>query len=86
MSSILKSLRGAITGTLDTVTDVAGAARETVSIGTKFIHHQAIAFDTIDKERTLVSTAETLDELQAKLDSNPNLAAIHKKLSEKWGW
>lgn len=86
MTSILKSLRGAITGTLDTVTDVADAARETVSIGTQFVHHRAVAFTETDRESVLISTAETLLEHQKKLDSDPNLGALHKKLAEKWKW
>lgn len=86
MTSILKSFRGAITGTLDTVTDVANTARETIGIGTQYVHHRAVAFQETDRESVLISTAETLLEHQSKLESNPNLAAIHKKLSEKWKW
>lgn len=84
--SILKSTRNAVTGVLDTVTDVAGAARETVSIGTQFVHHRAVAFQLTDREAVLISTAEVLSEMQSKLEADPKLAQIHKDLAAKLKW
>lgn len=84
--SILRSLRGAVTGVLDTVTDVAKGAQETVQMGTDYVHHRAVAFKETDREVVLVSTAKTLRELKSELDADPELTTIHESLAKKFGW
>lgn len=84
--SILKSARAAITGVLDTVTDVAKGAQETVGMGTQYVHHRALTFKESDRENAALALSENLREIQAKLDADPDLARIHDSVMKKFGW
>lgn len=84
--SILKSARNAITGVLDTVSDVAKGAQETVGMGTQFVHHRAVAFQKSDREVVLVALSKTMRELKTELDADPTLAQIHDDLAKELGW
>lgn len=84
--SILKSARNAITGVLDTVTDVAKGAQETIGMGTTFVHHRSVSFTKTDRETVLVSMSKTIRELKAELDADPELAKIHDDLAKELGW
>lgn len=84
--SVIRSARNAITGMLDTVSDVAKGAQETVGVGTQFVHHRAVAFTKSDREVVLVGLSKTLRELKAELDADPTLAKIHDDLAAELGW
>lgn len=86
MSSIFKSTRNAITGVLDTVSDVAKGAQETIGMGTQFVHHRAVAFTKTDREVVLLSMSKTMRELKAELDADPELVTIHDNLAKELGW
>ena len=84
--SILNSARNAISGVLDTVSNVAKSAQETVGMGTHFVHHRAVAFQKSDREVVLVNLSKTMRELKSELDADPTLAQIHDDLAKELGW
>lgn len=84
--SILRSARNAITGMLDTVTDVAKGAQETVGMGTQYVHHRSLTFKESDRENAALALSENLRAVKAQLDADPELAAIHEAVMKKFGW
>jgi hypothetical protein len=68
--SILSSFSKTITTTLDTATDLIGAAQESVSMATTYVHNRAVSQQIIDKDTVVLATTLALEELQSQLEGN----------------
>ncbi len=80
MLSFIKAINKALTDTVDTVSDVITAAQETVSMGTTYIHHRAVAQQLVDKDAVGVSTTLALEEIQAELEGNEKRQALYDEV------
>lgn len=76
------SVANTIVKVFDTVTDVASTAQETVGMATTYVHNRAVSQKLTDKQEVMVTTAETLAVLQAKLDADEKLAKIYASLEK----
>lgn len=81
---MFSSASRAITSVFDTITDVAGTANESVSMATTYVHNRAVSQKLTDKQEVMVSTAEKMTELQAKLDADDKLKAQYDKLEAEF--
>ncbi len=79
---IFSTVRDTIVAVCQPVISTAQAADESLSIATEFIHNRAVSTKLTDKQAVMVSTAETMNELQAKLDADEGLKAQYKALEE----
>ncbi|UAT28847.1 hypothetical protein PP753_gp08 [Dinoroseobacter phage vB_DshP-R7L] len=81
---IFSSVRDTIVAVTKPVISTANAADESLSIATGYIHNRAVSAKLTDKESVKVSTAETLLELQAKLDADDKLKALYESLDAEF--
>lgn len=81
---IFSAIRDTIVATTRPVISTANALDESLSIATEYVHNRAVATKLTDREYVKVTTAETLLELQAKLDADVDLKAIYDKLDAEF--
>lgn len=79
---IFSTVRDTVVAVCQPVISTAQAADESLSIATEFIHNRAVSTKLTDKQAVMVATAETMNELQAKLDADEGLKAQYDALAE----
>lgn len=79
---IFSTVRDTVVAVCQPVISTAQAADESLSIATEYIHNRAVATKLTDKQEVMVSTAERMSELQAKLNADENLKAQYDALAE----
>jgi 4-hydroxy-3-methylbut-2-enyl diphosphate reductase IspH len=79
---IFSTVRDTIVAVCQPVISTAQAADESLSIATEYIHNRAVSTKLTDKQSVMVSTAETMNELQAKLDADEGLKAQYEALEK----
>lgn len=79
---IFSTVRDTVVAVCQPVISTAQAADESLSIATEYIHNRAVATKLTDKQSVMVTTAETMSALQAKLDADADLKAQYEALEE----
>ena len=74
--SMFSSIFGAVTRTANAVGSIAGAAEETVSIGTTWINQQSIVIKASGKDHAILALTKSLEEVQAELKGNASRQAL----------
>lgn len=77
---IFKSTRNAICGVLDTVTDVADMAGETISVATTYVDNRSAVFADEDMATVATESAKRQAKLKRELEEDEDAAKIYKKL------
>lgn len=81
---IFSSIRDAVVATTKPVISLAEATDESLTVATSYIHNRAVAHKLTDKQEVMVSTAESMLALEAKLNADKDLKAIYDKLDKEF--
>lgn len=80
---IFKSTGNAICSIMDTITDVAEMAGETVSVATTYVDNRAAIFDEEDMATVATESAKRQADLKRQLEEDEDAAAIYNDLVAK---
>lgn len=80
--SIWSSASNAISTTLDTVTDAATTAQETISMATDFVHNRAVEQKHTDRTAVVLRMSKTMSTMQEELDADPKLQTMFDDMSK----
>lgn len=80
---IFASARNAICSVLDTVTDVAEAAGETVTMATTYVDNRAAVFEEEDMATVATESAKRQAKLKRELEEDEDATAIYNDLVSK---
>lgn len=82
--TVRSSFRQALIGIFGTVAETGGAAQETVGMATNYVHNRAVEQRLTDRAFIRHRTAETLRDIQKKLDADADLSALYDKLESEF--
>ena len=81
---MFRSASLAVQSVFNTVTNVAEAAQESISIPTTYVHNRARKMTLLDQERVILETAQELTSVKSALESDSDLQQTYDNLAKVW--
>ena len=81
---IFSSIRDTVVAVAQPIISAANMADESLEVLATQVHNRAVSVKITDTEKVRTRTAETLLELQARLEADEKLRALYENLEEEF--